>query len=96
MVKITNGKEIFKVPDSAFETLFKSLGFVKIENPPVVKAKKEEENNKEKDEIEEISEKPISEWTATEVKKFAKAKGIDISGTKSAAEAKEKVKEFLD
>lgn len=96
MVKITNGKEIFKVPYSAFETLFKSLGFVKIENPPVVKAKKEEDNDKEKDEIEEISEKPISEWTATEVKKFAKAKGIDISGTKSAAEAKEKVKEFLD
>ena len=34
-------------------------------------------------------EKPISEWVASEVKRFAKIKGIDISGTKNANEAKD-------
>lgn len=48
------------------------------------------------DDFEELLEKPISQWNKTEVKDFAAAKGIDIHGTKSANEAKEIIKKYLD
>lgn len=48
------------------------------------------------DGFEELLEKPISQWNKTEVKDFAAAKGIDIHGTKSANEAKEIIKKYLD
>lgn len=48
------------------------------------------------DDFEELLEKPISQWNKTEVKDFAVAKGIDIHGTKSANEAKEIIKKYLD
>lgn len=48
------------------------------------------------DDFEELLEKPISQWNQTEVKDFAVAKGIDIHGTKSANEAKEIIKKYLD
>ena len=48
------------------------------------------------DDVEELLEKPISQWNKTEVKDFAAAKGIDIHGTKNANEAKEIIKKYLD
>ena len=44
---------------------------------------------------ENLLEKPIGSWNKIEVKKFAEIKGIDISGTKNPAEAKNVIKEFL-
>ena len=46
--------------------------------------------------VEEILEKPISQWNKEEVKRFAAIKEIDISGTKNANEAKEIIKSFID
>ena len=46
--------------------------------------------------VEEILEKPISQWNKDEVKRFAAIKEIDISGTKNANEAKEIIKSFID
>ena len=46
--------------------------------------------------VEEILEKPISQWNKEEVKRFAAIKEIDISGTKNANEAKEIMKSFID
>ena len=46
--------------------------------------------------IDEIIEKPISQWNKEEIKKFAALKDIDISGTKNATEAKELIKQFLE
>ena len=46
--------------------------------------------------MEEILEKPISQWSKGEVKRFAAIKKIDISGTKNANEAKEIIKSFID
>lgn len=50
----------------------------------------------EKDEINSLLEKPIGQWTNDEVKAFAEAKGIDITGTKNAKEAKSRIRKFLE
>lgn len=103
MVKITNGKEVFEVTEGAFESIFVHQGYVKFDG------KKEEFKNTldeveipvvdaadEFDELEEVeNEKPVSQWTKAEVKEFAKANGIDISGTKNVNEAKEIIKQFI-
>ena len=101
MVKITNGKDVFEVTEGAFEGIFVHQGFVKFDG------KKEESKNildeveipvvdavdEFDDELE--NEKPVSQWTKAEVKEFAKANGIDISGTKNVNEAKEIIKQFI-
>ena len=46
--------------------------------------------------VEELLEKPISQWNKQEVKDFAAAKGIDLKGTKNANEAKEIIKKYLE
>lgn len=102
MVKITNGIDVIEVTEGAFETIYSKLGFrlkdakkVKEENkgPDVT------ENDSPSDEevfVAELLEKPISNWNKNEVKKFAEVKGIDISGTKNANEAKEIIKSVLE
>lgn len=94
MIKITNGVKEFEVTRGAFDGIFSRQGY-KI----VAEGKAQiEENLKpevEKSEVELLMEKPISQWTKTEVKKFAASKNIDISGTKNAGEAKEIIKEFI-
>lgn len=105
MVKITNGRDVFEVTEGAFEGIFVHQGFKKvdgkkdvpkvipdeIEEIPVVDAADEFD-----DELEEVeNEKPVSQWTKAEVKEFAKANGIDISGTKNVNEAKEIIKQFI-
>lgn len=103
MVKITNGRDVFEVTEGAFEGIFIHQGFKKCDEVktrsidvideveiPVVDAVDEF------DEIEEVeNEKPVSQWTKAEVKEFAKANGIDISGTKNVNEAKEIIKQFI-
>lgn len=98
MVNITNGKEVFNVPESTFKDIFKRQGFYKMEK---VKAEETVENENEemtKEEIfaKELLEKPIGEWSVKEVKEFAKIKGIDLSGTKDVNEAKERIKKHME
>ena len=101
MVKITNGRDVFEVTEGAFEGIFVHQGFKKVdgkkEEPkiildeveiPVVDAADEFD-----DELE--NEKPVSQWTKAEVKEFARANGIDLSGTKNVNEAKEIIKQFI-
>ena len=99
MVKITNGKDIFEVTRGAFDGIYSRQGYV------LVKEKKNasnvDDNNKvpEKTDdekfLDEIIEKPVSQWNKDEVKRFAALKEIDISGTKNVSEAKEIINEFL-
>lgn len=98
MVKITNGVNIFEVSNGAFEGIYSKQGYNKvaetIPNVPVTELVVE----KTKDElfVESIVEKPISQWSKDEVKRFAELKEVDISGTKNAGEAKELIKAYLD
>lgn len=104
MVKITNGRDIFEVTEGAFEGIFIHQGFVKVdgkkEEPKIILEEVEipvvDAADEFDDETEDVeNEKPVSQWTKAEVKEFAKANGIDISGTKNVNEAKEIIKQFI-
>lgn len=45
--------------------------------------------------VEAISKKPLASWSKDEVKRYAGIFNIDLSGTKSANDAKERIKEFM-
>lgn len=102
MVKVTNGIETFTIPEGAM-AVYKNMGFRKVgenkttnKEKPVkpVKAEKPKENNKSI--LEEIEEKPISQWNQEEVKEFAAAKGYDVSEAKSLKQAKAIIKKALE
>lgn len=100
MVKITNGKNIFEVTRGAFDGIYSRQGYTILDEN-----KSAEQNGiideipeKTEDEmfIDEIIEKPLSQWNKDETKRFAAIKNIDISNTKNATEAKEIIKQFLN
>lgn len=101
MVKITNGVNVFEVTRGAFDGIYSRQGYT------IIEEKKPEDDDKvtnpaapEKTDdekfIDEIIEKPLSQWNKDEVKRFAAIKEIDITGTKNAGEAKELIKQFLE
>lgn len=98
MVKITNGVNIFEVTRGAFDGIYSRQGYTIMDekkatsevNTPDVPEKTEDEKF-----LDEIIEKPISQWNKEEVKRFAVLKEIDITGTKNANEAKEIIKNFI-
>ena len=101
MVTIKNGNNIHVVTEGAYKEIFSRLGYeiisgkeeVSIETPIDV------DDNAMSEEDEEfilgVEEKPISQWSKTEVKKYAELKRIDITGTKNVNEAKAIIKEYL-
>ena len=99
MVKITNGVNVFEVTRGAFDGIYSRQGYRLVDEKAEAKAP-EAPTAPEKAEddifVEEILEKPISQWNKEEVKRFAAIKEIDISGTKNANEAKEIIKSFID
>lgn len=101
MVTIKNGDNIHVVTKGAYKEIFSRLGYeiisgeeeVSIETPIDV-----DDNAMSEEEMEfiiSVEEKPISQWSKAEVKKYAELKRIDITGTKNVNEAKEIIKEFL-
>lgn len=99
MVKITNGVNIFEVTRGAFDGIYSRQGYTIVnENNAVshvvVKAKPEKTEDEEF--VDEIIEKPISQWSKDEVKRFAALKEIDIAGTKNVNEAKAIIKDFIE
>ena len=97
MVKITNGVNVFEVTRGAFDGIYSRQGYRLVDEKAEAKAPKALAKKSEDDIfVEEILEKPISQWNKEEVKRFAAIKEIDISGTKNANEAKEIIKSFID
>ena len=99
MVKITNGVNVFEVTKGAFDGIYSRQGYKLVDEKAEVKVTGvHDTHEKSKDDIfvEEILEKPISQWNKEEVKRFAAIKEIDISGTKNANEAKEIIKSVID
>lgn len=97
MVKITNGVNVFEVTRGAFDGIYSRQGYKLVDEKAEAKAPKALVKKSEDDIfVEEILEKPISQWNKDEVKRFAAIKEIDISGTKNANEAKEIIKSFID
>ena len=103
-VKMSNllGRTI-EVPRGAVKA-YQGLGFVVDETvaTEVVEEVHNEDNGGEdtltEDEIfvQELEKKPLSQWNKDEVKQYATICGVDISGTKNAQEAKERIKAFID
>ena len=99
MVKITNGVNVFEVTRGAFDGIYSRQGYRMVDEKAEAKAHKAHVAPKKSEDdvfVEEILEKPISQWNKEEVKRFAAIKEIDISGTKNANEAKEIIKSFID
>lgn len=106
MIKITNGTEIYEVTRGAFETVYKPMGFYEFDGKPAehvddIVEDVSDEPEQEVDEPEqseddawcdELEKKPIGQWNKSEVKQYASIKGIDITGTKSINEAKDRIK----
>lgn len=95
MVKITNGVNVFEVTRGAFDGIYSRQGYT-IMNEKAAEGAKTPEKTEDEIFVEEILEKPISQWNKDEVKRFAGIKEIDITGTKNANEAKEIIKSFLE
>lgn len=98
MVKITNGKDIFEVTRGAFDGIYSRQGYTILEEKKDGQKVTQDDDKRTEDEkfVDELIEKPISQWNKDEVKRFAVLKEIDITGTKNAGEAKELIKKFLE
>ena len=100
MVKITNGVNVFEVTKGAFDGIYSRQGYKLVDEKVEAKAPEAPAAAAEKTEdeifVEEILEKPISQWNKEEVKRFAALKEIDIAGTKNVNEAKEIIKSFIE
>ena len=99
MVKITNGTNVFEVTRGAFDGIYSRQGYVLVdEKKASINTGNTQAPEKTDDEkfLEEIIQKPISQWSNKEIKRFAILKEIDISGTKNATEAKEIIGKFLE
>ena len=104
MVKCTNGNIVISVTEGAYDSYFKDQGFTVIKENSVVEDaqtfvapdEKNEQNDGMIDYMNELKEKPISQWTKKEVRDFASFNGIDISETKNVGQAKEIIRDFIN
>lgn len=97
MIEITNGTVVCKVSAGAYNTMYKKHGFVPVvEAVPVPVQVSGVDEEEYRSNVVELSEKPISQWSKAEVKAFAEANGIDLSGTKNVNEAKDRIKAYMN
>lgn len=98
MIKIAKGLTVIEVTRGAYESIYCHQGYKPVEDAEYKEMQEPEHNIKKSDDelfTDEIVTKPIAQWTKDEVKRFAAIHELDISGTKSAAEAKDIIKAFL-
>lgn len=93
MVKITNGIETFIVPKGSVE-IYKNQGFKVLKDKPTAANKTGKTENDVF--VDKMIEKPMGEWKSADVKKFAEIMGVDLKGTESLSEAKQRIKNFID
>lgn len=98
MIDITNSVNTYSVTKGAYEDIFKRQGFKPVEEEKEDKKETVEETKKTNEEayIEELMEKPISQWNKEEVKTYASLKNVDISNTKNIGEARNIIKQSID
>ena len=88
-VKVTAKEPVFETADKKLaERLVKGGHFVII--PEI-----ENNNSSDEKEIKEIKEKTIDKMTEAELDKYAKEKGVDLTGLTKKAEKLAKIQEFL-
>lgn len=97
MVKITNHIDTFEVSKGAYESIFKHQGYTKVhdQSKPESSASVEDESSEVSEDekfLKDLVEKPVSQWSKAEVKKYVELKGIDTTGASTLAEVKELIK----
>lgn len=98
MVRITNNINEFEVTNGAYESIFKAQGYTKIEGDttmdhvPEVEDPGEDEMSEDEKFLSDLIEKPVSQWSKAEVKKYVDLKGINTTGATTLAEVKERIK----
>jgi len=103
MVKLSNGLNTIVVPSGAV-AMYERTGFRVVKDSDVENTIDSDENvidaadaeEKESEFITNLLEKPISKWSKEEVKKFANEKGININGTKSVNDAKDRIRDYIN
>ena len=99
MVKITNGVNVFEVTRGAFDGIYSRQGYTIFDEQKaaqMVEPPKAPEKTEDEKFLEDIIEKPISQWSKEEIKRFATLNEIDITSAKNATEARGLIKEFLE
>jgi hypothetical protein len=102
MVTICNGKHRVTVSDGAYFSIYKSMGYSPVQgeevgqeapsNTPEVEETEVVGLEENEEEVEELIEKPISEWSLRELREVASNLGIPASG-KSKQELKDLILE---
>lgn len=102
MVKITDGVHTMEVSMGAYKGIFSKQGYTLVDEgnePDVVPetgGHEPEPDNDDKAFLTELKEKPLSQWSKGEVKRFAAMFKLDITGTKNIGEAKAIIKAYMD
>lgn len=96
-IKSKDEKEIFQVTRGAYNTVFEGQGYSIVLKPKKAGQHKGADKAPSEDErfVAELMEKPISQWTKDEVKRFVDTKGIDTTGAKSVNEVKDLIKSMF-
>lgn len=108
MITVSNGIDTFSITKGAFP-VYKTMGFRVVDEPidehtAEVPVDDDSLNIVDESDISDedaaflnaIVEKPISQWSSIEVKKYANLNGIDISRAKNLKEGKAIVKRHFD
>ena len=102
MVKITDGVHIMEVSMGAYKGIFSKQGYTLVDEgnepevAPEVGGHEPESSDDDKAFLTELKEKPLSQWSKGEVKRFAAMFKLDITGTKNIGEAKAIIKAYMD
>ena len=102
MVKITNGINVFEVPSGAAKAYEASGYHIVSGHDNVDKVIIEDEvaevvedvandTNDDNRFVEDIMEKPVSQWNGEEIRRYASSKGIDLTGVRTTKQARSAV-----
>lgn len=97
-IKKAGSPEVLKVTKAAYKSHFEKNGWrpVKKTKTKTVGSRSAVEGIPVDKRIEALMVAPLSHWTPQDVKYFAEVKGIDLNGTRTAAEAKDRIKTYMD
>ena len=111
MIKITNGQRVITVTNGAFESTYRAIGYLPVDDVARVSRDAETARKALKshgvDETQEESEaaltellnglegKPVDQWSRDECAAFVHANNIDLGDAKRASAVKAKIKEFI-
>lgn len=98
MITLTNGTKSFRVPAGAAK-VYGSMGFYVAEsgkNQDLGHMGEMPEADGGMGSLDDLVEKPLSQWTNEEVKEFVKIKGIDTSGVQKVSQVRSIIKEYLE